>query len=187
MKKKAISLFLGATILAVAIPMSASANYHPNGRSTAKFNAFYDASVASYGYTGIYDTARASWGGISSKVAIGKTTSSSGLPDKYYVGTSTDPTLLGLASYYDGNSQPVSYTSVRAYTTVASYDNNLQRYEAAGSNSVRVSNAIHELGHSLSLGHTTDPNVTNSVMFEGAQTIGPQQYDQNQLKAKWGI
>jgi hypothetical protein len=185
-KTRLVGALLSVFILAISIPTSAFANFYAGGRSSAKFNAYYDSSVVTYGYEGIYDTARASWGGISSNVAIGKTTSLSGLPDKYYVGSSTDPKLLGLSSYYDANGNPVNNNVPRAFTTFASYNNNLIAYESPGSSAVRISNAIHELGHTLSLAHTTQSGITDSVMFQGIQTIGPQQYDKNQLKAKWG-
>ncbi|MFS0728393.1 matrixin family metalloprotease [Paenibacillus sp. 1P07SE] len=182
MKRKVkVSMASLALVTAFSLASVTSADYNAGGRSSAQFNAWYDSSVASYGYTGIYDSARASWGGISSRVAVGKTTSSAGTPDKYYVGTTTDPELMGLASYFNASGSPVCITCTRAYTTVALYNNNLPN-----NYSYRLSAAIHEIGHSLSLAHTSN-ELTNSVMQPWLQNIGVQQYDMNQLKAKWGV
>lgn len=179
---KKISFVCLTCILLFGVSSLVRADYHPQGgRSTGKFNAYYDASVTTYGYTGIYDTARTSWNGISSTVSIGKTTSASGLPDKYYVGTSATVGLLGQAAYYDANNNPVCPNCLRAYTLVSSYANNLE----GSSYSAKVSNATHEIGHSLALAHTTVTGI-NSVMYQGLQEIGPQQYDKSQLKARWG-
>lgn len=168
--KKMFGALVCAVILSIILLNSTSyADIHAGGRSSAKFNAYYDSSVTSYGYKNAYDDGRSNWAGISSKVAIGYTTSSSGTPDKYYVGTTTDPTLIGLASYYDTSAQPVANSGLRAYTTVAVYHNVMT------SNSMDyseiVSNITHELGHSLSLAHTSDSSVTNSVMFQGIQNL----------------
>lgn len=186
MFRKIVGAIVATSVLSiVALSSISSADINSGGRSSAKFNAFYDSSVTSYGYKAAYDAGRSNWAGISSKVAIGYTSSSSGLPDKYYVGNTSDPTLLGLSSYFDANGNPVAKTALRAYTTVAIYDNTMVSNNMTYSEV--VSNISHELGHSLSLAHTTDPSVTSSVMFQGIQSIGPQQYDKNQLKSKWGI
>lgn len=52
--------------------------------------------------------------------------------------------------------------------------------------SERISNFIHEIGHSLSLDHVSTQNPSLAVMKQGTQSIGPQQYDVNNLRAKWG-
>lgn len=40
------------------------------GVTGARFAAYYDPSVTNFGYAGSFDNGRASWNGISSKVAI---------------------------------------------------------------------------------------------------------------------
>jgi len=50
----------------------------------------------------------------------------------------------------------------------------------------RTSNATHEIGHTLSLAHPTNTVVLESVMKTGIQSTGPQTYDHNELKRKWG-
>lgn len=61
-KTRLVGTLLSVFILAICIPTSAFADFFAGGRSSAKFNAYYDSSVVTYGYEGIYDTARASWG-----------------------------------------------------------------------------------------------------------------------------
>ncbi|MDT0124904.1 hypothetical protein Q9R46_19725 [Paenibacillus sp. RRE4] len=180
--KKVTAIATAVVLATISISSIVSADYWPKGRSSAKFNAYYDSSVSSYGYTSAFDAGREGWNGISSNVAIGKTSSTSGLNDKYYVGTTTNSRLVGQASYYSPSGTPVDREALRAYSTVALYHNTLD--DKFPGVEYRTSAATHEIGHTLSLGETT-PNV-NSVMQPLLQKIGVQTYDKNELKAKWG-
>lgn len=162
------------------------------GKTDCKISAYYDSSVATFGYTGTYDSARAAWGGISSKVSIGKTTSKTGNPDIYYV--ANDPTGMNLGRtypYVQGASGPVQEDNTTAdwvYCTVYSYDNVLKASSATAAD--KTMNATHEIGHTLKQAHPSTSQT--SVMNQGLPSLNanvaasPTTYDKGELKAKWG-
>jgi len=183
-KKKLLSMVAASLVTVFLFASISFADFFSGGRSSAVFYAYYDSSVTSYGYTSHYDAARANWNGISQEVAINKTSSPSGTPDKYYVGTTTTPGLLGRTIPYKasgGTYVPASTSEQWAYCTVSIYHNTMSDNNM--NHSQIVSNATHELGHTLSLAHPTSFQI--SVMNQGIQSIGPTTYDKNQLKAKW--
>lgn len=154
--------------------------------SGAIIAAYYDVSVNST-YASIYDSGRAGWSGISSAVAVNKTNSTVGNPDKYFVGTTPTPGLLGYTTgYYNdaqGNLVPVTTASiantanwVKAHVSI--YSNTMDSVSMTSSE--RISNAIHEIGHTLRLLHPNDPYNCSltpvpmggaSVMNTGIQNI----------------
>ncbi|KOY83310.1 hypothetical protein I6G82_06060 [Lysinibacillus macroides] len=199
MRKKRISinLFIIALLLLMSSVVSADTWFmHRSNKFNSILTAYYDSSVATYGYTSAYDDARARWGGISSDVSISKTTSTNNNPDKYYIGTTASPTLIGrMIPYTKTSTGFITEASVDddwLYATVRMYYNNMNSF---GMNySQIVSNAVHEIGHSLKLAHpgqgtessTPVPSGQYSVMNQGIQSIGPQSYDKNELIKKWG-
>lgn len=187
-----------------------------NGRygSGGRIAAYYEGSVSNYfpsgvNYTNVYDSARAQWSGISSNVAVNKTSSTLNTPDKYYVGTTATPFLFGRITtfYYDyyGNlvqSDPQNITSEDTNsnwvkTHVSLYDNQMNNYGLTTTQRVYV--ATHEIGHTLKLAHLDDtltctqtplPSGERSVMQSGDGNVlnwGVQPYDKRELKAKWGL
>ncbi|MEK3760996.1 matrixin family metalloprotease [Paenibacillus sp. FSL P4-0338] len=165
-------------------------------KSGGNFSAWYDSSVASYGYTGAYDTARSNWGGITSKVSIGKTSSPDGYStDEFYVGTTSDPKLMGSNTSYTVAwpvNNPVNrYEKNWDYSVNSLYHNNVYvpSNDAATAFKARYT-TTHEIGHSLGLDHTTGTNAQNSLMkgsFTGSETShSPTTYDKNQLKSLYG-
>lgn len=62
-----ISIFI-ISLCFSTISTTVSADIFSGGRTNGIFNAYYDASVSSYGYTTHYDQARQSWNGISTNV-----------------------------------------------------------------------------------------------------------------------
>ncbi|MEK4191426.1 hypothetical protein [Paenibacillus sp. FSL L8-0494] len=181
--KKTLFTIVGSLSIIVIFASSTSfATIFSGGRSSANFNAYYDSSVASYGYTSHYDTARADWNAASSKVNIGKTTSTSGNPDKYYVGTTSNEGLLGVHTPYNSSGQNVNNSDTWAYSTVAIYHNQMNDFSMTTPE--RVSTATHEVGHSLSQAHPETSQ--NSVMKSGIQSFGVQTWDKQSLIAKWG-
>lgn len=194
-------VFIGSvvTVLLLLTSSVSSADTWKNNRLNkfdSKLSAYYDSSVANFGYTGAYDDARAKWGGISSDVSVSKTTSTSNNPDKYYIGTTSSPTLLGMMIPYSKTSTGFIYEATVdedwLYGTVRMYYDNMGKYKMGYSEI--VSNAIHEIGHSLKLAHpgqgtqstTPVPSGQESVMNQGIQSIGPQSYDKKELIKKWG-
>lgn len=181
-KKKIFSVF---SLLAVALIFASSISYatiFSGGRSSANFNAYYDSSVASYGYTNAYDTARSDWSAASNSVNIGKTTSATSSPDKYYVGNTSVAGLLGVQTAYNSSGQNVGTSDKWAYSTVAIYNNQMEAYNMTSTQ--KISNATHEVGHTLSMAHPSTSQ--NAVMKQGIQSIGVQAYDRESLIAKWG-
>jgi len=182
-------LMLAFCILLI-FPTIVSANYFSGGRTSPIFTAYYDSSVSSYGYTSHFDAGRVAWS-IPLKVSVSKSSSNSSTYDEYYVGTTTDPTLLGLTLAYKngpwgtGLHYPATHSDTWVYCTVALYQNNLSTYSY---NDV-VGVTTHEIGHSLALAHTTAPAVSimTATTYAGNPTYQPTTYDMNELKSKWGI
>ncbi len=173
------------------IPLTVSADYHAGGRTSPIFTAYYDGSVASYGYTAHLDTGRTAWYQVG-KVNISKSSSNSSSYDEYYVGTNTDPTLLGAQTPYKNGTVPgthvfAGWDGTWKYSVLSLYDNNMNN--AGFSYNDKVGVAVHEVGHTLALKHTTAPNlsVMASGTWAGNPTYLPTTYDIGQLKAKWGI
>lgn len=185
LKKLSIPLLIIASVC--TIPSMLSAQSFSGGRKTAVFEAYYDASVANYGYRQTYDQAIANWNATSSKVSITKTTSTASLPDKYYVGNTTVPLLWGQISPYKknllGNIVVAKTTDTWLYSTVSIYHNNMYDYSFTAAEI--HSNATHEVGHTLSQAHPP-LDAKSSVMFQGRQSIKPTSYDIASIQAKWG-
>ncbi|MFD7523379.1 matrixin family metalloprotease [Paenibacillus chitinolyticus] len=185
------SLVTLTIIGAVLFSNEANANIFSYKRDHGgKFNAWYDSSVSSYGYGPAYDQGRSNWGGITSNVSIGTTSVKSGEDtDEYYVGTTSDPTLLGQNIAYDVG-WPVNIPRGKNeqnwdYTTNAIYHNNIDKYSNSGFVARYVT--THEIGHSLGIAHTTGENASWSVMKDTVEPNKeiintPTQYDREQLK-----
>lgn len=190
-RNKVISIFGITLAISVSLPVMASADYLSGGRTSPTFTAYYDSSVASYGYTPHFDAGRNAWA-YSIYVRVNKSSSNSSSYDEYYVGNTTDTTLLGLTIPYKdgpwyGTHEPASATDTWKYCTVSLYDNTMKSGNFGYYDSIGV--ATHEIGHSLSLAHTTSPYT--SVMFyatyAGNPTYSPTTYDWGQLKSKWQL
>lgn len=181
-KKKIISIFSILSIVIIFASSTSFATIFSGGRTSANFNAYYDSSVASFGYTNAYDAARADWNAASNSVNVGKTTSTSGNPDKYYVGNTSVTGLLGVQAGYNSSGQILGTNETWTYSTVSIYHNQMEDYRMSFSE--KISNATHEVGHTLSQAHPVTSQ--NSVMKQGIQSIGVQDWDKGSLIAKWG-
>lgn len=185
--KRIIPLTVAACVL---VPSLVFANYWSGGRSSPVKTAYYDSSVSSYGYTPHFDEARNAWS-IPLKVNISKSSSNASTYDEYYVGSTAVVDRLGLMIPYKdstkapGLKEPATELEQWKYSVVSLYVNYMTEF---GYND-RVGVAVHEVGHSLSLSHTSAPY--QSVMFystyAGNPIFKPTSYDIGQLKTKWGI
>ncbi|WP_025706131.1 matrixin family metalloprotease [Paenibacillus graminis] len=195
--KAILSLSLLGTLAGTIFIGNADADLYGYKRKNGGiFSAWYDSSVASYGYIGTYDTARSNWGGISSNVSISKASSPNGNSiDEYYAGTTSDPLLLGLNVAYNvfwpGNIPVNKYEKNWDYSVNSLYHNNVTVPNDAAASALKARfTATHEIGHSLGLDHTTGTNAQNSVMKGGWQgnetSASPTTYDRNQLKSIYG-
>ncbi|TKI57572.1 hypothetical protein E8L90_20090 [Brevibacillus antibioticus] len=181
MKRKFTSLGIATLLLIVPI-QSALADYWGGGKTWAGVTVYeFDSSVYnySYDYGKVYNQAIRNWEGISSKVSFVSRTHENS--DKYYVGETSIQGLLGRMDPYNG-SRMASINSSWSSTKVHIFHNNMDAFNM--SEAERISNATHEIGHSLKLAHPVG-NVT-SVMKQGIQSRGPSSYDQTELKNKWG-
>ncbi|WP_374016968.1 hypothetical protein ABU162_22520 [Paenibacillus thiaminolyticus] len=98
MKRKMLFLCLSAVILVITFSSIINADTFKKSRVEGIYNAWYDSSVSSYGYTGAIDAARKNWSDISSNVSIGYTNDKTGYStDEVYVGTTAQADLLGRA------------------------------------------------------------------------------------------
>lgn len=148
-------------------------------------------------YTNIYTQARHAWNGISPNVTLNRTYSSENVGTFVFAVDSSTPNLLGYIIPYTKNvnwsivpnTQGINDTWWR--TDVYIIKNNMT---AANMNDTqKISNAIHELWHTLKLAHPGQwteicraiPAWQWSVMLQGIQSIWPQPYDREDIIAKW--
>ncbi|MEF2246753.1 hypothetical protein [Paenibacillus sp. IITD108] len=192
MKTNKHKLIFGSIFIVVALILtlqSAMATTYSGGRGGAKFKAYYTNSVSSYGYTPHFDAARANWNATSSKVDITTQSNENNYPDKYYVGVAdSEPgyCYLGQLTPWKsagGTIMQAGLSDLWLYSTVTIYHNGMEDCDM--NYNQRVSNATHEVGHSLSMAHPSGTTVS-SVMHQGIQSIGPSTYDKNEIIAKWG-
>ncbi|WFA87247.1 hypothetical protein [Paenibacillus amylolyticus] len=165
----------------------ADAVRYSGGRSTAINDVWYSDSVSSYGYVSAFDEARFRWNETSSKVNLKRVLSSSGTPDKYYVGVSSIPYRFGYYTPYklssSGGYVEANHSDTWAFSNVSIYYNNMER--ADFKTDEVISNAGHEIGHSIGLDHTPSDGA-NSIMRSGIQNIGPTTYDITEIRLKRG-
>lgn len=158
------------------------------GTTGARFAAWYDASVATYGYTGAFDNARASWNGISSKVAIDKSTTYVAANDSYFVSPDDRSPYVGITYYYtsEGNTTAADQNANWHHSAIVMYNGTLARYDAATRSNYIRRCTIHEIGHSLKQDHDTQPSGTSIMNPECALASGVMQYNKSELIRKWG-
>jgi len=186
--KKIIIIALSLVPLSLSIiPSDADAVRYSGGRSTATNDVWYSDSVSSYGYVAAYDEARFRWNETSSKVNLRRVLSSSGTPDKYYVGVTSIAYRFGFYTPYklssSGGYVEANHNDTWAFSNVSIYYNNMER--AGFEPDQVISNAGHEIGHSIGLDHTPSDGP-NSIMKSGIQNIGPTTYDISEIRLKRG-
>lgn len=147
-------------------------------------------SLSSY-YTGIFDQARPYWNGKSSQVSVNKSSTVNSANDAYkvYVGSTSDPTVFGQTVCYTkdfaSNYSQTSLVNDWFKCQVTLFDTNMTTYKLTQTQ--RLQTAIHEIGHTLKLDHSSAPAYT-SVMIDSLidQASTPQTIDYQDLKSKWG-
>ena len=182
MNRKFTSLAFVSFLLLITPIQTALADYWKGGKTWGGVTIYeFDSSVYdyTYDYEDVYNQAISNWEGISSEVSF--TEGEHKYADKYYVGKSSIEGLLGRMDPYSA-SGITSLDKNWNYTKVHIFDNNMKSYGMTKAQ--RISNATHEIGHSLKLAHPTQ--TVTSVMNQGIQSIGPKSYDKSELKDKWG-
>ena len=161
------------------------------GITGARFATFYDISVSNAGYIGTYDTARASWNQISSKVAIDKSTTYAEANDQYFVSDSDRSPINGETIFLfrnpDGTYKTVTANNNFHHSQVVLYNGSfLHGYPDPNVRAYWIrSSAIHEVGHSLLQAHNSQaPGM--SIMRPDSDSSGVTTYDRGELIRKWG-
>ncbi|MDQ1147752.1 hypothetical protein QE429_004579 [Bacillus sp. SORGH_AS 510] len=170
---------------ATSFASSAKADYHAGTRPF--YGVKYDSSVTgtnftyngvTYRYRDMYDKARAEWEYYG--ISLGRTEHS--FADIYYVGSTSDPSLLGRVFPVNGYGDNVSMDSNWTYVRVYIYHNVMTSFKM--SDKERFSNATHEVGHTVKMKHPVS-YTGSSVMKQGIQSIGTTAWDINELGKKW--
>lgn len=186
--RKLILCLVSIPLASSLFSVEATALSFSGGRPSANFTAYYTESVSSYGYVSAYDDARFSWNDTADSVNITRVLNANGTPDKYYVGVTSIATRLGQQEGFKRTSTggyiAATANETWAYSNVSIYHNNIEKFGLTRQQI--VSNATHEIGHSLAQDHVPDNSTINSVMRQGVQNIGPTSYDMISIRNKWG-
>ncbi len=137
-------------------------------------------------YKNIFGSALSNWLAISSNINYSWGNSSNqSRDDEYYATTTSTAGLLG----YTEPMKKILFINVDAdvnenwdFCRVYIYTNQMDANNMTDAQ--KISNATHEIGHSLKLAHPTSSHT--SVMNQGIQSIGPTDYDRSELISKWG-
>jgi hypothetical protein len=160
------------------------------GITGACFAAFYDASVTSAGFVGVFDTARASWNLISSKVAVDKSKLYVDANDIYSVSAANRRPIQAETTFFTRNSNG---TFTAGYDASGNFHHCqiiihngtfIQTYPDPNIRSAWIrSVAIHEVGHTLQLDHNTQA-PSASTMRPDSDASGVTTYDRSDLVRK---
>jgi len=176
---------LGVFVVIISFPLVSKADFWGGGKTwDGHARVEYTPSVASYGYTNIYNAAVNNWRGLSSKVTITVGVGSHPNDDKYHVAETSTPNLLGRIVPYNGSE--VGSTNYWAYVRVYIYDNTFNNFRF--DEDERIGTATHEIGHSLKLAHPLSKSVS-AVMHQYDDrdgVVSPTSYDISELRRKWG-
>lgn len=174
-------------------------NYWQGVRTTAtgsNIAAYYNSSVANYGYTGAFDAARTAWSGISSKVNIAKSTTFVNTNDTYIVDGAADPDAYGRVFPYKSNGSGGFITATVDeswhHANLAIYNGSIAQ-DYPGLDSEKRQTVLHEVGHTIKMAHTTETTASNSVMYGGKadgngtrSSFSVTAYDRGEVIQKWG-
>lgn len=193
--------FSFTTFLAIFFIFSsiASANYFNNTRKGNGFHyAWYDPSVAQYGYTTHFNDGRNYWN-QSPEIGIGLSNTYKKWDDKYIIANSSVAGLYGqiyVAKYViDSSGTYATYGQDEwkddywDFCNVIMYDNTM-KFTENWTRSYVSYNAVHEIGHSIMMAHESLSN--DSVMRQGWRVIPGgsgnikiTDYDKTDVYNKW--
>lgn len=166
------------------------ADIYTGGRSSGIKYAYYDSSVSNRNYNSKFNAGRAMWDGISSNVSVGFDPLSYNTNDKYYVGSSSTSGLLGLTRPYKLNQNGIIVTATAndtwAYATVSVYETNINNFPLKNDAEIISTVIAHEIGHTLSLGHSAPQYYSIMQQNQAITTYPPTSYDRSELIRKWG-
>lgn len=180
--------FVFCTIFSALLYLNPKISYADIHSNTRVFNGVtLNSSVnnsfiingTTYYYSNVWEQARKNWHG---QAGISLNYSTHNWADKYYVGTTSEPNLIGRVFPVNGYLDYVGMDDYWIFVNAYIYSNTMDSKNM--SYAQRISNATHEIGHTLKLKHPTD-STKSSVMKQGIQSIGPTSYDYSELKRKW--
>lgn len=189
MKKSYIAVIVLSFLAVSTFSQTANADHYPGGPTTGQRVAYYSDSITNYGYNSLFNRGRASWGNISTKVQILYTPTASTTSDRYYVGTTATPGLLGLMTPFknvNGQVREATISETWTYAAVSAYHNQIRDFGLSDDQIVAMV-ASHEIGHSLGLAHS--PTQVYTVMRGQPNVLYsnlPTDYDKSELRRKWG-
>lgn len=184
---KAILYPLSLLILAASLCFSSLsfAESFVGGRTSAQVSYYLDDSVLQYGYGPHLSYAANAWNYITPAVSLTVSQNSKNA-DIYMVGNSAIDGLLGAYVPYTkgflGKPKVANEWDTWQFSALVLYHNNMQAKGLTFQQ--RISNAIHEIGHSLGLAHPSQS--VPSVMKQGISDLLPTSYDRFELINKWG-
>lgn len=192
-KKLMQSLALGLCLLPslTLISTPSYGDLQEGGRTNAHIYYKLDQSAQNFGYAPHLKAAAEQWNGITPAVSLSpledQATQNGTLPDLYCVSNSRIEGLLGAHLPYSksafGKLKPAKESDSWQFSAIMLYHNNMKAYQL--SYREKVSNAAHEIGHSLALSHPTGQE--RSIMRQGIQVIAPTSFDRFELRRKWGL
>lgn len=130
------------------------------------------------------------WNGISSQVSLSQVAITSGTEiDVLTSSVSSGPGVVGEFFQYclvGGNLVKCLTTDVWAYGQIYGYTDQISYFKLTDSEIIGTVYA-HEMGHALSMKHTSPPTGTISIMKSGfISSYLPQAFDKSNLKTRWG-
>jgi hypothetical protein len=184
MKKFVIMKLLAITAL-ILLSQLASAEISTGGRVGGVANLQYEnhSSVAANGYDTYFDNASPKWNNISTQVNLTKA-STNRFRDIRMVGE-TQNAIWGLMTPYVCSVPPIGPPSCYAGSILSSWTyatTELFKNTLPNNNDIKHHTALHEVGHSLSLMHTSSVSVMNVA----TELLNPTDFDKSELKSKWG-
>jgi hypothetical protein len=194
--KDLLYALLVSTIIIFMLHISETnaASFQGSRNGSGMHTAWYDSSIASYGYTSHFDAARSYWNYSSSNVYISKNSGThKKYQDRYYVGNTEVKNLIGLAAFYQYtwySSKSVEADEYWDYCEIIIYENNMRSSSNYSDSSVKM-NIAHEIGHTLKLAHA--PTYYGVPYYESVMNTGffpiyspTTDYDIQSLTNKWG-
>lgn len=194
MKRKIFPILGSVLVLSAffASKANAVADYYSSGfpaATVANLKWTIDTVSVSTTYMNTYiDPGSKKWNGISSKVNVVKGTATD-YNIRFLVASSADPDLVGLTVPYcaSGNGD-ICNTGVNTYTAARIYMYESNMAAKGFSTDRRIACAAHELGHALSMKHTSSGVATVASLMAGVlpATSTVENLDKSNLRGKWG-
>lgn len=187
MKLSKSTTVLASSVLLLSLSQPAYATHFSGGFASASSLTYVNGNGSTWFRDSAVKIAAQQWDNASNSVGLTYSTASGtyGYTASIvvYDSTSTDPNAFGetfpYKSFTGASASPGTTTDTWVKVSISIYTNNL-------SNSETQETTTHEMGHALSIAHSS--GTTEAIMtpndFMGRYTL--YSYDINSLRAKWG-